>query len=218
MNNDLIFKPFLDIPIDLNPATNPTMIGAVSDANQFKRQLAHTLGSKWLTSLLIGGGAAAAMAAILMATGGTVITLPILGKIIIGATGWGTIAASSSATALTATGTHRAWHRLKRNKIEVVRKELDGSLDNWACFMAATVFRVYFENDPNSIETRFVKWGYAKKWADDALCILQRKDINIEDLKTKCTTKGDLEAALKQCGLRCDVITVDTMKRLIERR
>jgi hypothetical protein len=220
MSDDLTFKPFFDIPIDNNPATNPTMSGVLSAPKQFKRQLTHALGDEWLTSLLIGGGAAAAMAAILMATGGTAIIVPILGKIIIGATGWGTVVASGSAAGATAVGAHRAWHWLRSNKIEEVPKEIPGNIDKFACFMAATVFRVYFEEDqedPQQIKRKFNEWGYDDKWANDALCILQREDINIEDLRAKCTNKNWLEDALKQCGLPCDVINVDTMSRLIDR-
>ena len=83
--------------------------------------------------------------------------------------------------------------------------------------MTATVFRAYFEKDPQQIKRRFTEWGYADKWADAALCILRRKDINIGDLRAKCTDKKGLEDALKQCELRCNIIDVDTMSRLIDR-
>lgn len=218
MNDDLIFKPFLDIPTDYNPATNPNMTGALSNPKQFYKQLSRTLGDEWVTSLCWGAAAAAGVAAVVMATGGTAIIVPLLGKIIIGAAGWGTVVASGSAAGTAAVGAHRACHWLKSNKIEEVPKEVDGSIDKHACFIAATVFRVYFENDPQQIKRKFNEWGYADKWSDDALRILQRKDINIEDLIIKCTNKKDLEDALKQCELPydTDTITVDIMHRLLE--
>lgn len=217
MSDDLTFKPFLDIPIDDNPATNPEMIGVLSDAQQFKSQLKRSIGSEWWKSVLIGGVAAVGAAGLVMATGGTTIVVPILGKIIIGAAGWGAVAASGSATGGVAVGAHRLCHWFKSKKTEEVPKEVDGSIDKYARFIAATVFRVYFEKDPQKIKRKFNEWGYADKWADDALCILQRKDINIEDLITKCTTKKDLEDALKQCKLPPrGTITVDIMRRLME--
>ena len=217
MNDDLIFKPFLDIPTDYNPATNPNMTGALEDHLKFYRQLSRPPGKEWLTSVCLGMGAAAGAAALAMATGGTAIVVPIFGKIIIGAAGWGVVTASGSAAGTLAVGAHRACHWFKSNKIEEVPKEVAGSIDKYACFIAATVFRVYFEKDPQQIKHKFNEWGYADKWVDDALCILQRRDINIEDLITKCTTKKDLNDALKQCKLRpSSTITVDIMRRLLE--
>ena len=216
MSDDLIFKPFFDIPIDNNPATNPKMIGVLSNPKQFRGQLSRTLGDEWLTSVCWGVAAAAGAVALVMATGGTAIVVPLLGKVIIGAAGWGALTASGSAAGTLAVGVHRACHWLKSNKIEEVPKEVDGSIDKYACFIAATVFRVYFEKDPQQIKRKFNEWGYADKWADDALCILQRKEANIGDLIAKCTTKEDLEDALKQYGLPYDAITVDIMRRLLE--
>ena len=216
MSDDLIFKPFFDIPVDNNPATNPSMIGALANPKQFHRQLSRALGGEWLTSACWGVAAAAGTAAIVMATGGTAIVIPFLGKIIIGAAGWGTVTLSGSAAGSLAVGAHRACHWFKSNKIEEVPKEVAGSIDKHACFIAATVFRVYFEKDPQQIKRKFNEWGYADKWADDALRILQRKDVNIGDLITKCTTKKDLKDALKQCGLPDNVITVEIMRRVMQ--
>jgi len=217
MSDDLVFKPFLDIPIDYNPTTNPNMTGVLSDAQKFKSHLKRSIGSEWLKSVLVGGGAAASVAVLVMATGGTAITVPIFGKIIIGAAGWGAVAASGSAAGTVAIGAHRAYHWLKSNKTEEVPKEINGSIDKFACFIAATVFRVYFDKDPQQIQRKFNEWGYDDKWADDALCILRRKVIDIGDLIARCTTKKDLKYALKQCELPPrGTITVDIMRRLLE--
>lgn len=216
MSDDLTFKPFFDIPIDYNPATNPEMIGVLLRPQQFKGQLKHALGHEWVKSLCWGAGAAAGAAALVMATGGTAITVPLLGKVIIGAAGWGAVAASGSAAGTVAVGAHRAYHWLKSNKTEEVPKEIKGSIDKYACFMAATVFRVYLEKDSQQIKRRFNEWGYADKWADEALCILRRRDINIGELITTCTTKKGLKNALKQCQLPSGTITVNIMRRLLK--
>lgn len=216
MNDDLIFKPFLDIPTDYNPATNPNMTGVLSRPNQFKTQLKSSLGNEWLKSLLIGVGVAVCVAVLVICSVATIITLPFLGPIIIVAVGWTTIAAFAFAALVAAVVTHRVHHWLKSSKIEKVPKVIKGSIDKLACFMAATVFRVYFEKDPQQIQRRFTEWGYADTWANDALCILQREDINIKNLITTCTTKKDLKKALRQCGLPSSVITLNMMRRLLE--
>lgn len=214
MKEDRIFKPFLDIPVSYDPVTNPEMIGVLSNPELFKKQLARTIGHAQLKSLLLGVGVAVGLAGVLVATGGTAFALPFGVKIVFGATGWGVASTIGVVGGTAVAGTHQGCRWLKRRCVKEVPTEVSGNIDKLACFVAATVFRKFFIEEPQHIRDKFIQWGYEGNWIDAAVCILQRNDVNVRELIRKCSTKTGLQNALKKCKLPTNAISQEVFKTI----